>query len=804
MSRRSSFWGGSSRVLACTFVVHVAHAATPEPEQTTSDSPPAPAEFLSVTKAPPDAPAAEPAPTAPEPASTTPSAGEEVTGMQGTKYRPAPGGQPVQLNLVDVSLGELIAHMSRLTGKRFIFDSKLKRLDVTVIAPTPVTVDEAYEAFLAILAQNGLNVVPHGPFLKVIESAQAARSVPPLQDAQDGVERGGASAAVITQLRRVENVSASDAAGVLESFKSPHGEITVYEPRGLLIITDTRAHVQRLGRLLEEIDVGSSRSRLWVQPVHYGQASEYAKQIEQVFGADPSATEGLSRVIADEATNSLIIVGHDDAYASLLAFLKRVDVAPVAGGRIHIVPLANAVAEELAQTLTRMLSGTAPSARGGSPGGPASPSTGDGATSRSLSGLFEGEVRVTADKPTNCLLVMSGAHDYAELRRVIDGLDRSRRQVFIEAVILEVAHGNDQSFGLDYHMGTMSGKSLVYGGLNPVDSITGATSLQALALGVRGPELEGAENILPNVPAGLSIPAFGVALTALAVRSSSDVLSTPHILTLDNTEAEINIGENIPLQINSAGTDLSSLAGVLGAAGGGQGLQNLGALGSLGGTPRQDVGTRIKITPHINTENQVRLEIEEEISEPGLPAGDLGAVSIVQRSARTTVVVDDEQTIVIGGLVRDTKTTQHEGLPLLSEIPVLGALFRKSTTTLKKTNLILILTPHVIDSQEDLRRVFARKMQERQEFLDRYFVFNADWQPPRDYAHANGLIEEIRQAQLADDERARLERDAAPRPVEIHEPTTPLELPTRPPAKGGAAAKRATPGAAPAERRTRQ
>jgi general secretion pathway protein D len=411
-------------------------------------------------------------------------------------------------------------------------------------------------------------------------------------------------------------------------------------------------------------------------------------------------------------------------------------------------------------------------------------------------------VRVTADKPTNCLIVMSGAHDYAELRRVIDELDRTRRQVFIEAVILEVAHGNDQSFGLDYHAGTMSGKSLLYGGLNPVDSITGATSLQALALGVRGPELEGAEKLLPNVPAGLSIPAFGVALTALAVRSSSDVLSTPHILTLDNTEAEINIGENIPLQINSSGSDLSSLAGVLGAASAGQGLQGLGALGALGGTPRQDVGTRIQITPHINTDNQVRLEIEEEISEPGLPAGDLGAVSIVQRSARTTVVVDDEQTIVIGGLVRDTKTNQHEGIPLLSDIPLLGALFRKSTSTVKKTNLILILTPHVIDSQEDLRRVFARKMQERQEFLDRYFVFNSDWQPPRDYAHASGLVEEIRHAWLAQQREAQLSLDAAPRAAEIHEPTAPLDLPARPPTSTGAAAKPA-PAKSPSERRTR-
>jgi general secretion pathway protein D len=246
---------------------------------------------------------------------------------------------------------------------------------------------------------------------------------------------------------------------------------------------------------------------------------------------------------------------------------------------------------------------------------------------------------------------------------------------------------------------------------------------------------------------------------------------------------------------------VSSLASLLGAASGGQALQNLGALSSLGGTPRQDVGTRIKLTPHINMQNQVRLEIEEEISEAGPAQGELGAVSVVQRSARTTVIVDDEQTIVIGGLMRDTKIEQDEGIPLLGVLPVLGALFRTSVTHVKKTNLILILTPHVIDSQEDLRRVFARKMRERQEFIDRYFVFNADWQPPRDYAHASGLVEDIRQALATDRERAELERDAGPRRIETHEPTAPLDLPAPPPARSSAPATESTP--TPARRRTR-
>jgi general secretion pathway protein D len=292
------------------------------------------------------------------------------------------------------------------------------------------------------------------------------------------------------------------------------------------------------------------------------------------------------------------------------------------------------------------------------------------------------------------------------------------------------------------------------------------------------------------------------------------VLSTPHIIAMDNTEAEINVGENIPLQTNAVGSSLSSLAPLLGAAAGGQALQGagglgaLGALGGLGAAPRQDVGTKIKLTPHINKNNQVRLEIQEEISEQGAggPSGSLGTVSITQRSAKTTVVVDDQETIVIGGLMRDTKLVSHTKIPILGDLPVLGFLFRNSTTNTGKTNLLLILTPYVIQSQEDLRKVFTRKMNERQEFLDRYFVFNSEWQPPRDYSRTNGLVEQIRQAFTEMAERHRLELEGRPSEAKSHEPTEPLDLPVEvvpgPPAAKGAAPARAP--AAPAARTRRR
>jgi general secretion pathway protein D len=724
-------------------------------------------------------------------------------------YRPKPGGHRIKFNLEDADLAELVNHISRLTGKRFIYGSKVRKINVTVVSPTPVTLAEAYEAFLSILQANGMTVVPSGEFLKIVDTAAVVQEVPPLYSRASPVPT---TDAFVTRMYRLKSIAPAEVSKLLNRFKSKEGDITVYEPSGLLIITDTGAHVNRLIRMIEEVDVGSASSRMWIEPIHYGDARDFATQINEIFQLDSGGGGGLVRVIADEQTNSLIILGSPESYVKLLEFLKRVDTAPAAEGRVHVLPLQHAVADELAATLSRMLTGGggAPAARSGR-GAAAAPAAAGGTDAN----LFEGQVRITADKATNSLVVTSSARDYAQLRLVIDQLDRERRQVFIEAVIMDLQVKRGQTLGLAYHGGATArlfggDDSIILGGFNALESIAGPTQLQALALGVRGPDLAGTDGRIPNLPAGVSIPAFGVTLNALATSGDSNVLSTPHIIAMDNTEAEINVGENIPLQTNIAGggNSLSSLAGLLGGqsqtAGAGN-LAALGSLGSLGGfnAPRQDVGTKIKITPHINEHNKVRLEIQEEISEQGATSGALGAVSITQRSAKTTVMVDDQQTVVIGGLMRDTKSIQHTKIPVLGDLPVLGVLFRNSDTTTAKTNLLLILTPYVIQSQEDLRKIFTRKMHERQEFLDRYFVFNEDWQPPMDYTRTTGLVERIRQAFVEMEERKRLEVESQPGEIKVHEPSEPLDLPVDSIKPGGAAPAPAAPASPPRRQRER-
>ncbi|MGD0528934.1 MAG: type II secretion system secretin GspD, partial [Polyangiaceae bacterium] len=695
-------------------------------------------------------------------------------------------------------LPELVRVIGELTGKRFIFGGKVRNIKATVFSPQKVTVAEAYQAFLSILEANGLTVVPHGRFYKIIDSPDAKMGSPIYVAGQGGPNEDR----YITRMHRLRNVNAEEVANVLGHFKSKDGDIVVYGPGNLLIITDTGTNIQRMMRLLEDVDIAGVGDQIWIEPIHYGNASDIAARLDEVFdikaGSAPASGKAgekggavvsvgsdvhVSKILADDRSNSLVIIATERAYLRILEFIKRLDVpANIAGGDIHVVMLQHADAVELGKTLNDIITGAQ------SAGGTA-PAQGKGAAGSAPLEIFESKVKVSSDKATNSIVVTSSLRDFANLRTVIDKLDQPRRQVFIEAVIMDLTIDRENQFGMAFNggaapsttIGSTAGQTLLYGGLNPFRSIllpspTDST-LNAFALGIRGPGLPGSENLLGT---GFSIPAFGVLINALASTNDADILSTPHILATDNIPAEINVGQNIPLQTNSAG--FGGLPGGTGAAAGAAGA--LGALGGLGGggiAPRQDIGTKVKITPHLNDSDEVRLEVAEEISDitGQQPIGSLGVVPFAKRTATTQLVVKDQQTVVIGGLMRSRVARTDTKIPLLGDIPVLGALFRSRSSTLQKSNLILVLTPYIIREQTDLRTVFERKMQERQEFLDHYFVFaeQNEYEAPKDYSRMIGLLEDIRQSFTDVEEQRRLEELQRPRELKTHEPGQPLELP---------------------------
>ena len=714
----------------------------------------------------------------------------------------------VTFNLEEAELTDLVRLISNMTGRRFILPTKLRAVKATVFAPTKVTVAEAYQAFLSVLEINGLTVTPSGRYLKIVEAQGVERTnIPLLGD--------GSSVPVtdryVTRLHYLEHVSAEDVTSLLARFASRTANITSYGPSNMLILTDTGTNIRRMLRLVTAIDQPRSGTQTWIEPIHHANAAELGARLLEIFAVDASATpakkttparrtpkkkaeapavlggEGseptIRNIIADERTNSLIIISTERAYLRILEMIRQLDVPLEGEGRIHVHYVQHGAASDIAAALTALVGASGPQPQASGRGQAAQRAAARPVTTGSL---FEGAIAVTAYEPSNALIITSSLHDYTALRRVIERLDAPRKQVFIEAVVMELGIERTSDLGFAFHGGAgdfPTDGSLSLFGFNAPSSIDiTQNNLTGLALGVRGPTIENSQQLV-----GFSVPGFGVVLTALATSGDADVLSTPHIIAIDNTEAEISVGENIPLQTNGIAPGSFAGAGSLGALGvAAQGGQDLGSLaglaGGLGSVARQDVGTRIRVVPHINANNEVRLEIEEEISEQGATSGTLGVVSINRRTARTEVMVRDQQTIVIGGLMRDAIQNKEDKVPVLGDIPILGALFRKTSKNKRKTNLLLILTPYIIRDPGDLREIFERKMQERQQMIDRYFVFGEDkFEPHIDYTRTRGLVSEIVNEIERVEEEIALAHAAELRPPPEHRPRAPIGAYRAPP-----------------------
>lgn len=745
----------------------------------------------------------------------------------GIEFEPVSPRTRVTFNLEDADLPDLVRLISNLTGKRFILPGKVRSIKATVFAPTKVSVAEAYNAFLSILEVNGLTVVPAGRYLKIAESANVQTNPIPLYT---GGSPTPSQDRFLTRLHRLSNVTAEDVATLLAQFKSQAGSVTAYAPTNTLILTDTGTQIRRMLRLIEAIDVPRTGEQIWIEEIHYADAAEIAARLTEIFptsgGGNTPATPAaatkrraarratkaaaatqaagpttvgsrtgesrITNIIADERTNSLIILATERAYLRIMELIRALDVPVDGDGRIHVHYVQNGDAAEIAGTLQSLIGGgggqTRSPARATKQAAAATPTAAAG----SISGLFEGEIAVTTHEPTNALVITSSLRDYAALTTVIERLDMPRRQVFIEAVVMELSVNRSNTLGFSFHGGVPDAAgdgSLSIFGFDAASSLffpADQNALTGMAVGVRGPEVE-VPISLPGQTTGLSIPGFGVVLNALAQSGDANVLSTPHIIAMNNVQAEINIGQNVPLQTSGIAPGalgglgglgaLSALTGAQGAQGGLGALGALGGggLGGFGGVPRQDVGIIIRITPHINEHDEIRLELEEEISDVGAPLGDLGVVPINRRQAKTEVMVRDQQTVVIGGLTRESVTTSEDKVPILGDIPLLGALFRSTRRERVKNNLLLFLTPYIIRDMRDLRAIYERKMRERQEFLDRYFVFgDHEYEPPVDYSRTRGLVAEIIGEIEELDEDAAREAALAAEPVPEHVPRPPV------------------------------
>lgn len=675
----------------------------------------------------------------------------------------------------DIELKDLISWAMGFTCKNFVFSSSVggRSAKVTIMAPKKMSPRQAWQVFLVAMQTMNLTVVPQGNVLRIIESAQAKSE--PLPIYKNGAP--GATSQLVRIIIRPEHIPPEDLATALSAMKSKEGAISSVPKAGILIVTDYGSIIGKMRSLVTEIDQPVVGERLYMIRVKNADATELATKLQEILGTKQNAGSGNSRssspsrskskrnnkkrktlkkatsasseaevaaalpskIIADERTNSLIILASEAAYLRVRSLVKRLDVA-IGGesqGRIHVYYLKNADAEEMAQTLTAVISGISQPSSGSTRRTPrprSDISRSPSSSSSSSAPAFEGQVRITQDKPTNSLVVIASAKDFLSLRDVIEKLDTPRMQVFIEAVILEVKADNSRDFGSSFHggLGTDEG-AVVIGGLqhNSLQSLVPSTLIGSSGLlgGVLGPLLNELDAIIP----GASIPSFGVLFQALATSNNVNVLSSPHILTTNNEEAEISVGENIPYQ--------SSFSN-FGVGGGGGGAGGFGF--PVQSVQRQDVALTLKITPHINASDMVRLEIDQEISDIASPDfGGLGP-SWAKRTIKTTVVVRDQQSIVIGGLMSDRVTFTESKIPLLGDVPLFGYLFKYTKKQKAKTNLLVLLTPYVIKDQMDIEQIVQRKVRERREFISSFsnlrgMVFDREI----DYRRKRGLIEEI-------------------------------------------------------------
>ncbi|MCK5798931.1 MAG: hypothetical protein KAI47_17180, partial [Deltaproteobacteria bacterium] len=355
---------------------------------------------------------------------------------------------------------------------------------------------------------------------------------------------------------------------------------------------------------------------------------------------------------------------------------------------------------------------------------------------------FEAPVRVQAEKETNTLLILGTARDYLGLRKILRDLDRPRRQVYLQAHIIEANMSDTRDLGVVFHGGGTAGSSTLIGGLTQgaFNSLTldatALASLSGLAFSLQGPAIPGSAKTFGTKN---DISAFGLFIKALATQSSVDLLSSPHVLTLDNQPAEVIVGESIPLR--SGITNAASSAAVGGDA------AMLAAL--VQPVQYKEVGVKLKITPTIGEREDLRLKIEQEVSDVSKENfGGLGA-AIAKRTIKTTVSLRDGQTVVIGGLVKQRTVVGKTKVPILGDIPILGRLFQSETKSQEKVNLLVVITPHVIRTPSDLRRVLEQKMRERQALLR---SISRDGRPALalmtnlDFIYKRGLLSAINQA----------------------------------------------------------
>ena len=586
-----------------------------------------------------------------------------------------PGGarsQAVDFDFQDADLRTVIQAVAEFTGKNFLVDPAVKG-KVTVVAPEPLAEEEAYRVFQSVLEVNGYVTVESNGIIKIVpETEGKIRGAHP-QGAGTGQDD------MVTRVIHLKHVLAARLVPILRPLIPAYGHLAADAKSASLILTDRAANVERLVSIIERLDRPARTGEVELVSLSNASAEELAKlfnQLHQGEGKDNNPA-GEVAVIADARTNSLIIKADAVTRKEIRALAEELDSPMVSGGDTHVIYLKNASAENLVEVLENAL--------------------GDDPGQKASGGLLR-KVSIRADMETNALVVTAARADFKIIEQVIEKLDVRRLQVYVEALIAEVDTRTTQELGVQFGIGdgVRADRRGVVGGTNfEVGASLQSVLANPLAAGA-GLSLGFVDGTI-TLPDGTEVYNLTALAKALEGQTDANVLSTPNILTMDNEQAEIIVGQNVPF-LTGAYTQIN---------------EGTAVANPFQTVERRDIGLTLRIKPQITEGSAIKMEIFQEVSNVAQRGEALDLVTNT-RSLETTIVAENNQMVVLGGLIQDDLSNNVQKVPLLGDIPLLGNLFRFKGKTRRKTNLLVFLRPQVIRGPKDMDEPTQRKY----EYLD--------------------------------------------------------------------------------------
>ncbi|MBC2715531.1 MAG: type II secretion system secretin GspD [Desulfobacteraceae bacterium] len=587
----------------------------------------------------------------------------------------------ISIDFNDVDIEVFIKFISELTGKNFIIDRRVKG-SISVISPTKISVDEAYKVFESVLEVHGYATVDAGEITKIIPSPYARTMN---IETRLKKEADSPNDKIVTQLIHLKYADPNQVKQLCAPLVSKSSVVLAYSPTNMLIITDVYSNIKRLIRIIDAIDVTGIGQSISVLPVEFADADEMVKIIDSVFNA--SALPGKKRqkdvtLVSDKRTNIIIVVASETGTDRVRKLVKMLDKEmPKGSEKIHVYYLENAKAEELATVLQEF-----PTKESGA---------GDAGKGKKLAPIVSEDVKITADKSTNSLIIVAEKDDYEVLKDIIKKLDIRRSMLYLECLIMEINKDRSLNLGTEWQIGG-EGSYGEYDGAWGGGFSGGAMGGDP---GYLSSALSAATGSAAVLPPGFSVGVFGEAITVGGVvfptiaavinaykkDKDAHILSTPQILTTDNETAKITVGKNVPYltKASSGETNYSNYE-------------------------YKDVGISLEVTPQISKDRQVRMEIALETTKLESTT-DLFQPTTLKRTVNTTIIVNDTNTVVIGGLIDDALSLTDYKVPCLGDIPVFGWLFRSIGKGKEETNLYIFLTPHILEDALEGNKIYEEK-----------------------------------------------------------------------------------------------